>query len=117
MNTAILHTQQPEFLQDSPVRLHYGDLMNAVDEVIERDSFDDRPLRSLKNLCIVGAVGEGLKWTLDTFLKFHTEIENQLRRIVSCGAAFERDQYAEDKLQSLLDRHQQLGHLMALTPS
>ena len=120
MNTVLQDAPQiyePEFFKDSPIRLHYGELMLVVDQVIERDSFDDRPLRSLKNLCIVGAVGEGLRWTIDTFMRFHRDIENQLRKIVSSGAMFERDQTSEDKLQELLERHQQLGHMMAMTPS
>lgn len=120
MNHVLTHEQVQDdsnFLSDSPIRDHYGAIMSTVDLVIERDSFDDRPLRSLKNLCIVGAVGEGLKWTVDTFLKFHMDIHRQLARIVTSGAVFERDEWSEDKLQQLLVRHEQIGHLMTLTPS
>lgn len=101
----------------SPVRSHYGELMRVVDEVLERESFDDAPLRSLKQLCVRGVIAQGLQWTLSTFVRFHREIEEQLRRIVSCGATFEEDQYAEEQLQRLLERHQQIGHVLSMTPS
>lgn len=105
--------RDPEFFKDSPIRQHYGALMRAVDEVLERDSFDDRPLLSLKNLCLAGAIGEGLRWTVDAFLRFHTDIEDRLRSIVTSGPMFERDPWAEERLEGLLVRHQ---HIMRSTP-
>ena len=118
MNTVLENpTIESDFIQDSPIREHYGELMSVVEEVIERDSFDDRPLRSLKNLCMVGAVGEGLKWSWENFLRFHGDIENQLSKIVLAGVMFEPDQWAEDKLQYLLERHQKMVLMMSLNPS
>jgi len=117
MNHAYTDTQpQYEIFPDSPVREHYGNLMLVVDQVLERDSFDDRPLRSLKNLCIVGAAGEGLKWTIEKFIRFHTEIENHLKKIVACGPMFERDTWAEDKLQAVLEHHNRFTSILTMTP-
>ncbi len=52
-----------------------------------------------------------------SFKRFHDDIQEQLHRLVSMGAMFGPDHWAEEKLQFVLERHKQIAQLMGMGPA
>lgn len=93
---------------------HYLQLMQTLDKVMERESFDEGPLKMIKVLCTyVRTMLPTVSWHHK--MRFHWQIQNALKDIIEKGPTFEADPQGEDMLATLLERHRQVGQLLTMS--